>query len=86
MVYDSLYDSIIDRTQMIIHKLFGVSKHEVCKLQGVRGCRFFAIAFPTAICLGQDLNKPFHLHLCLMQCFERGVCLPFPLEHGTSNI
>jgi len=63
MVYDSLYDSIDDRTQMIIHELFGVSKHDIAKVykqQGVRDCGLFVIAFTIPICFGQDLRKPFH--------------------------
>ena len=51
MVYDSLYDSVDDRTQVIIRELFGVSaKHDLAKVQGVRDCGLFAIAFATAIC------------------------------------
>lgn len=86
IVYDSLYDSIDDRTQVIIHELFGAStKHHLAKVhkqQGVRDCGLFAIAFATAICFKQDLHRPFQqeaMRLHLVQCFERGVCLPFPL-------
>ena len=88
MVYDSLYDSVDDRTQVIIHELFRVSaKHaltKVYKQKGVRDCGLFAIAFATAICFKQALHGPFQqeaMRLHLVQCFERGVCLPFPLAH-----
>ena len=53
MVYDSLYDSIDDRTQVVIHELFGVSKHDVAKVhkqQGVQDCGVFVITFATTIC------------------------------------
>ena len=92
MVYDSLYDSTDDRTQVIIHELFGVSiKHNVAKVhkqQGIQECGLFAIAFTTVICFGQDLYKPLHqkaIHLYLGQCFERDICLPFPTVHQFLN-
>ena len=86
MVYDSLYDSIDDRTQVVIHELF--AKHDVAKVhkqQGVRDFGVFVITFATVICCGQALHKPFHqeaMCLHLVQCFEGGVCLPFPLVLG----
>ena len=67
-----VYDSIDDRTQVIIHELFGVSKHDVAKVhkqQGVRDYGLIAIAFATAICFGQDFHEPFHqeaMHLHLV--------------------
>ena len=73
--------------------MFGVSnKHDVAKIhkqQDVRDCGLFAIAFATVICFVQDLHKPFHqeaMRLHLVQCFERGGCLPFLLAHGTSTV
>ena len=53
MVYDSLYDSIDDRTQVVIHELF--AKHDAAKVhkqQGVRDCGVFVITFATVICCG----------------------------------
>ena len=91
MVYDSLYDSIDDGAQVVIHELFGVSKHDVAKVdkqQGVQDCGVFVITFATVICCGQALHKPFHQEaMCphLVQCFEGDVCLPFPLVLGTCS-
>ena len=40
MVYDSLYDSIDDGAQVVIHELFGVSKHGVAKVHKQQGVEF----------------------------------------------
>ena len=88
MVYDSLYDDVDDRTQTIIRKLFGATVvPEIAKIhkqQGVRDCGLFAIAFATAICFKQSISEPFKQDVMrqhLVQCFEKGACLPFPLVH-----
>ena len=79
IMHDSMFDSVNDRAQVIMHELFGVlAKHDLSKahkLQGVRDCRLFSIAFASAICFKQDLHRPFQqkaMQLHWLQCFERG--------------
>ena len=58
---------------------------KVHKQQGVKDCGLFAIAFVTAICFKQELSVPFNQEVMrqrLIQCFEKGTCLPFPLVHN----
>ena len=90
MIYDCLYDNIDAGTHSIISDLFGSAFIpeivEVHKQQGVRDCGLFAVAFATAICFKQELVVPFHQEIMrehLVQCFEKGVCLPFPFVHNT---
>ena len=91
MIYDSLYDNYIDaETQSIISDLFGTAVMpeivKVHKQQGVKDCGLFAVAFTTAICFKQELAVPFNqeiMHEHMVQCFEKGVCLPFPFAHNT---
>ena len=86
MIYDSLYDNVDPGTLTVIHHLFGPTATpeilEVQKQHGTADCGVFAIAFATAVCFKQKLVVPFHQGLMrhhLVQCFEKGVCLPFPL-------
>ena len=88
MVYDSLYGDVDDRMQTIIRKLFGATVvpeiEKIHKQQGVCDCGLFAIAFATAICFKQSISEPFKQDVMrqhLVQCFEKGACLPFPLVH-----
>ena len=88
MICDSLYDNIDARTRSIISDLFGPPAMpeivKVHKQQGVRDCGLFAVAFATAICFKQELAVPFNQEVMsehLVQCFEKGVCLPFPFVH-----
>lgn len=88
MVYNSLYNDIDADTKGVICNLFGaeaipelVKVHKQC---GVRDCGLFAVAFATAICFKQNLFVPFKqdlMRLHLIQCFDSGACLPFPLLH-----
>lgn len=90
VLYDSLYDNRDDRTQTIICELFGATAvpevAKVHKQQGLRDCGLFAIAFGTAICFKQSISEPFNQDVMrqhLVQCFEKGACLPFRLVHNT---
>lgn len=88
MVYDSLYNDIDADTKGVICNLFGaeailelVKVHKQC---GVRDYGHFAVAFATPICFKQNLFVPFKQDLMclhLIQCFDSGACLPFPLLH-----
>ena len=89
MIYDSLYDNIDATTRSIISDLFGSAAMpeivEVHKQQGLKDCGLFAVAFATAICFKQELAVPFNQEIMrehLVQCFEQGVCLPFPFVHN----
>ena len=86
LIYDSLYNDVNAGTQLTIQRLFGPAVVpeivQVHKQQGLKDCGLFAIAFSTAICFKQDLSIPFNQGLMrqhLIQCFEKCVCLPFPL-------
>ena len=90
MIYDSLYDNIDAGTRSIISDLFGSAAMpeivKVHKQQGVKDCGLFAVAIATAICFKQELAVPFNQEIMrehLVQCFEKGVCLPFPFVHNT---
>ena len=89
MIYDSLYDNIDATTRSIISDLFGSAAMpeivKVHKQQGLKDCGLFAVAFATAICFKQELAVPFNQEIMrehLVQCFEQGVCLPFPFVHN----
>ena len=90
MVYDSLYDDIDAGTLAVIRSLFGsTAMPEIIQIQkqhGVTDCGVFAIAFATAICFKQELVAPFNQGVMshhLVQCFEKGACLPFPfVQHS----
>ena len=76
-------------TQGVIYDMFGSEalpdNVKVHKQQGVKDCGLFAIAFATAICFKQELTVPFNQEVMrqhLIQCFEEGACLPFPLAYN----
>ena len=90
-VYDSLYDDIDAGTLAVIRSLFGsTAMPEIIQIlqkqHGVTDYGVFAIVFATAICFKQELVAPFNQGVMrhhLVQCFEKGACLPFPfVQHS----
>ena len=90
LIYNSLHNDVDAGSQLLIQRLFipaaVLQIVEVHKQHELKHCGLFAIAFATTICFKQDLSIPFNqelMHQRLIQCFEKGVCLPFPLASNS---
>ena len=68
IVYDSLYNCVNVRTQVIIHELFGVSaKHDLAKAhkqQGVRDCGLFIFHCGCCGIVDFELYRDNNLKVC----------------------
>ena len=86
-MYDSIYSEISNVTQMLLKKVFGnarVTLPKCSKQIGNRDCRFFAIAFCTALAHGLPLSEIIlNQHTMghhLIKCFDQLEMTPFQIK------
>ena len=84
-IYDSLYDSLDEKSLKIIQQLFGVKEVHVVpvqKQQGFSDCGLFAIAYAVYLAKKHNPEKAyFHqsqMRSHLINCLSQGKMSPFP--------